>query len=344
MPRPAMQTDTQALIIGAGPVGLFQAFELGLLGIQCHIVEAMSKPGGQCTELYPDKPIYDIPGTAYTSAADFIEQLLVQIQPFDIPIHFGQTVQSIEKLADDQFCATTNTGQTFRARQVFVASGAGAFTPVKLRVEGIDRFDHTQIHYSDIDTESVTAKKVLVIGDNQSAIRTAIETSAKAQQVVFVHRKRRLDADAELLEQLSQMVERGAIRQIKGKITDFKADKTLTQVSVQLSAEETESIDVDHLLVRLGNSPKQSELKDWGIDTEARHIPVTTDTYESNVPGIYAIGDINIYPAKRKLILCGFHEATLAAFATAAVLRPEKPIHLQYTTTSTELQQRLGVR
>ena len=337
-----MNIKTEALVIGAGPVGLFQAFELGLLGIECCIVEALEQPGGQCTELYADKPIYDIPGTAYTTAADLTAQLVRQIAPFNIAIHYHQTVESLQQ-TKQHFVATTATGSTFTAKQVFLATGAGAFTPVKLRTEGISHYEDTQVHYAALADTQLTGKSIAVIGDAQAAVDCAIQASRHAASVLFLHRKRRLDANEQSLAQLAELTDNGTIQQIKGKITDFTASNKLENIIVQQSPDLCTTHPIDLLLVRQGNSPKQSNLESWGVNTEARHIPVDTANYESNTQGIYAVGDINSYPAKRKLILCGFHEATLAAYAAAARLRPEKPIHLQYTTTSTELKQRLGV-
>lgn len=320
---------------------MFQAFELGLLGVQCCIVEALDKPGGQCTELYPDKPIYDIPGTAYTTAADFISQLQKQIAPFDTAIHYQQTVTQLKK-NNDRFVATTHTGSTYTASYVFLATGAGAFTPVKLRTDGINQFEGSQVYYTAIDRSQLKGKSVVVIGDAQAAVDGAIDASGVASEVVFLHRKRRLDATENSLAKLSTLTGNGTVQQIKGKITGFNGDPTLEQISIQHSADKTTTHAADILLVRQGNSPKQSDVDSWGITTKAKHISVNTEHYETSTPDVYAVGDINSYPAKRKLILCGFHEATLAAFSATAKLRPEKPLHLQYTTTSTELLQRLG--
>ena len=333
---------TEALIIGAGPSGLFQAFELGLLGVSCQIVEAMDRPGGQCTELYPDKPIYDIPGTVFTTATDFVNQLIKQLKPFNPPIHYQQSVQQISKETAGSFVATTDSGTTFHAKKVFLATGVGAFTPVKLRVDGIDQYESTQLHYSSIDSQTMAEKNVVVIGDNDSAIRSAIEASLVARSVLLLHRKRRLEANVQTLATLQQLVKSGSVKQIKGKIIAYSGETSLQKITVLHGAEQTE-FKADVLLARLGNSPKQAELDTWGIATSAKHITVDSANFETSQQGVYAVGDINTYPAKRKLILCGFHEATLAAFAATAKLRPDKPLHLQYTTTSTELQQRLGV-
>jgi len=337
-----LDIKTEALIIGAGPIGLFQAFELGLLGIECCIVEALNQPGGQCAELYPDKPIYDIPGTAYTTAIDFIHQLEKQIAPFNTDIHYQQTVEVLKK-TNDGFVATTTAGSTITAQQIILATGAGAFTPVKLRTDGINNFEGTQVHYSQVAATQLQAKSIVVTGDAQAAVDCAVEASMHATSVIFLHRKRRLDANEQSLAQLAALVADGSIQQIKGKITNYTGVKTLEQITIQQSADVSTTHKLDLLLVRQGNSPKQSNLDDWGINTEARLVPVDTANFETATTDIYAVGDINSYPAKRKLILCGFHEATLAAFAVAAKLRPEKPVHLQYTTTSTELLQRLGV-
>lgn len=336
-----MNIKTEALIIGAGPVGLFQAFELGLLGIECCIVEACDTPGGQCTELYADKPIYDIPGIAYTTAADLIDQLQQQITPFNVNIHYQQTVENLQQ-SEQGFTATTTTGSTFKARQVFLATGAGAFTAVKLRADGINEFEGTQVHYTELADDQLKGKSVAVIGDSQAAVDCAIHSCKHTSNVIFLHRKRRLEASDHSLKELTALAERKSIHQIKGKITGYQGHGKLEEITIQQGS-EISTHPIDLLLVRQGNSPKQSDLASWGISTSARQIPVDTSKYETNTNGVYAVGDINSYPAKRKLILCGFHEATLAAFAAAATLRPEKPIHLQYTTTSTELKQRLGV-
>ncbi len=337
-----LNVQTEALIIGAGPIGLFQAFELGLLGVECCVVEALDRPGGQCTELYADKPIYDIPGTAYTTAANFIGQLEKQIEPFSAAIHYQQTVETLVQ-HNGGYRATTQTGSTFTAQYVFLATGAGAFTPVKLRTKGLEQFEGSQVHYGVTDTSLIRDKSVVVIGDGQAAVDAAVSASSTAANVLFLHRKRRLDASESSLEQLSAHVNRNAIQQIKGKLTDFAGDARLEQITVQQSADNITTHKADQLLVHQGNSPKQSDVTSWGVSTEARHIPVDTEHFETGTRNIYAVGDINSYPAKRKLILCGFHEATLAAYSATAKLRPDKPLHLQYTTTSTELLQRLGV-
>jgi len=334
--------ETEALIIGAGPIGLFQAFQLGLLGIRCRIVESLDRPGGQCEELYADKPIYDIPGTAYTTASDFILQLTQQIKPFDTPIQYQQTVEQLSN-TDGHFVATMGDDSTVTAQRVILATGAGAFTPVRLRIEGIHDFEDHQVHYKEVDTENLTGANVVVIGDDGLAIDTALKALQAAKSVVFIHRKRRLEASDEAIQNLQDAVTANKLHMLKGKLTDYTADNRLLSLSIRESSELTTEVSVDQLLVRMGNSPKQSELNNWGIETAARHVPVNTAQFETALSGIYAVGDINVYPAKRKLILCGFHEATLAAYAIAADLRPDKPLHLQYTTTSTELQQRLGV-
>jgi len=337
------QITTDALIIGAGPIGLFQAFELGLLGISCHIVEALDQAGGQCSTLYPDKPIYDIPGTAFTSASDFIDQLLQQIKPFDPQIHLNCTVLNISRRGD-HFVVSTNSQTEFIAVNIFVATGAGAFTPVKLRDKGFEEFETTQVHYNTPAATLLENKNVVVTGDDSSAVQTALQILPTADTVTLVHRKRRFDINEDTSAGLQRAIDNGSLKAIKGKITSFTVSNSQLQtIVVQQNADSTDEIKLDHLLVRLGNSPKQSALQDWGIPTTANHIPVDTANFESQCAGVYAIGDINIYPAKRKLILCGFHEATLAAFAAAARAQPDKPIHLQYTTTSTELRKRLGV-
>ena len=239
-------------------------------------------------------------------------------------------------------CQTT-TGSSFRTQLVFLATGAGAFTPVKLRTEGINNFEGTQVHYTEIPHTQLLDKSVVIIGDSQAAVDCVIDATKYASNIIFLHRKRRLDATENSLAKLSALAANHSIQQIKGKITGYSSDTRLEQIHIQQGPELTSTHSTDVVLVRQGNSPKQSDIDSWGLETAARQVPVDTANFETSISGIYAVGDINSYPVKRKLILCGIHEATLAAFAATAKLRPEKPVHLQYTTTSTELLQRLGV-
>lgn len=341
--------NADAIIIGAGPCGLFQVFQLGLQGISCCVIEALPHPGGQCTELYADKPIYDVPGIPHILAGELTNQLLQQIEPFNPTIHYGQTVETVQIKDSSGYVLTTNNGLTVAAKHIILAAGAGAFTTVRMRVEGIEQFELTQVYYQDFPDNSthknaLTGKQVLVSGDTTIAIKTAIAASEFAARTTYIHRKRRLAADETLLAELSSAVDAGKLAVINGKITEITTNNNrITHLSVIDSNKDNFDIAADVVLARLGNSPKLNNFQDWGLQTSRNHIEVDPANFQSNLPGFYVIGDINTYPGKRKLILCGFHEATLVAFDIAAQLNPGKPVHTQYTTTSTELQKRLGV-
>ena len=333
-----------ALIIGAGPCGLFQAFQLGLQGVHCHIVESKDAAGGQCNELYADKPIYDIPGIPHILAGDLASQLLTQLKPFDPTFHFNTTVTHIKQDNDQGFEVHTEHNTVIHARHIIICSGAGAFTPVKMRIEGIDAYENSQLFYGSVPPDLIKNKRVVVTGDTAAALEETIRVSAAASEVTFIHRKRRLPDRPDLVEEIHKLQTNGAIKVIHGKITEAITNgKTLTGLRVTDNNKEIQEAAADMLLARLGNSPKMQNYSDWGIDTVRHHVSVSTNAFESNISGIYSVGDINQYDGKRKLILCGFHEATLAAFDIAARLNPESPVHTQYTTTSTRLLQRLGV-
>ncbi len=337
-----IQTDT--LIIGAGPCGLFQAFQLGLQGIGCCIVEALDYPGGQCAELYPDKPVYDIPGIPHTNADNLTNQLLKQIQPFEITIHHSQLVHSIESVPTGEFLVRTHQDSLFCCRNIVLATGAGAFSPVKMRLEGLEEFEKNQVCYQEIDATTVAGKAVVVNGDTLSAVRTALEVCEHAAKTVLVHRKRRFPIDQQTMAKLDQFIREKKIGLIKGKITEFHAvDTRLEKITVSLATKDALDIETDVILPRLGNSPKTSAFEQWGLALKQNHLVVDSVGFETSIKGIYAIGDANTYSGKRKLILCGFHEATMAAFAIAKSMNPDKPVHTLYTTTSTELQKRLKV-
>lgn len=344
--------DTDVLIIGAGPCGLFQVFQLGLQGISCHVIEALPHPGGQCTELYADKPIYDIPGIPHILAGELTTQLLAQIQPFSPVMHYQQTVTDVTRTPQGRFKAITDSGKVFNANNIVLAAGAGAFNAVKMRVDGIDAFEDSQLFYvsGPLALHKSDDTSVVVTGDTPDAIDTAIDTarqtSASGVQVTYIHRKRRLSASPQAIESLHMHAEQKRIRLINGKITGFTTDATNNKIShlnVLDNNKQEVNLSVDYILARLGNSPKLNNFSDWHLQTTRHNINVEAACFQSNLHGFYVVGDINFYPGKRKLILCGFHEATLAAFDIAAKRKPDKPVHTQYTTTSTELQQRLGL-
>lgn len=346
---PTDPVRTDAVVIGAGPVGLFQVFQLGLQGIQAHLIDALPHTGGQCVELYGDKPIYDIPGIAVCTGRELAERLLAQIAPFDPAWHLGQLVSGLTPLTDGGFRVETSTGTLLHTRTVFIAAGVGAFVPRTLKVEGIDRFAGTQVHYQQLPPGiSVSGQTVVVNGGDEGAVAAAVALADAAApdgpaRTVLLHRRDHFQAPAALLDRLAALRASGRIDVVVGQITGIDATPERLTALVLVDADgATQHLPTDLLLPVLGISPRLGPVADWGLALERKQLVVDTATFATSVPGIYAVGDINTYPGKRKLILCGFHEATLAAFAAAEAISGDK-VALQYTTTSPRLQQRLGV-
>ena len=337
--------ETDALIIGAGPVGLFQAFELGLLGITSHIVDALPYAGGQCMELYPDKPIYDIPGTLTTTGRQLVASLLEQIKPFAPAFHLNQQVNTLAKQADGRFLVETSTNQSFLAKTIFIAAGVGAFQPKKLTVHGLDAFAGTQLFYHLDAKADFAGKQVTIVGSEDSAVEAAIQlANLPGNNVTMLHRRDVFKAEPEKLEAMRKLISADKLQLRIGQIAGFdEQNKQLTALQVTDVDGKTAPLPVDVLLVLQGLSPKLGPVADWGLAIERKQLAVDTEKFQTNEAGIFAVGDINTYPGKKKLILCGFHEAALASFAAAALVFPDATTLLQYTTTSTLLHQRLGV-
>jgi thioredoxin reductase (NADPH) len=340
--------ETDAVVIGAGPVGLFQAFQLGLQEIPCHIVDALPHPGGQCAELYPHKPIYDIPGLPVTTGQDLTEQLLTQLAPFKVPMHLGHAVEGLHQQADGRWLLTAGQ-QHFITRTVFVAAGVGAFVPRKPPAVNLDRFEGGQVHYHRVPPEKIQGRQIVVLGGEDAAIETALHCAewGHCTSVTLVHRTDRFKAEPELLQRLEHQQAQGTVRVVVGQPVGLMASADglrLEGLQLATTDDTTASLPVEVLLPRLGLAPKLGPIADWGLALERKQLVVNTETFATLQPGVFAVGDINAYPGKRKLILCGFHEATLAAFGAAAYLRPTERVLLQYTTTSPRLHELLGVR
>jgi thioredoxin reductase (NADPH) len=336
---------TQALIIGAGPVGLFQAFELGLLGIQTHIVDALPYAGGQCMELYPDKPIYDIPGIVATTGRQLVASLLEQIKPFEPTFHLNQQVNALARQADGRFLVETSRNQSFLTKTIFIAAGVGAFQPKKLTLAGLDAFVGAQIFYH-VDAEANFAgKQVTIVGSEDTAVDAAIQlANLPNSNVTLLHRRDVFKAEPDELKTMRDLIAAGKLQLRIGQIAGFEEkNQQLTALKVTDVDGKTVPLPVDTLLVLQGLSPKLGPVADWGLAIERKQLAVDTEKFQTSEAGIFAVGDINTYPSKKKLILCGFHEATLASFAAAAIVFPDTPTLLQYTTTSTLLHHRLGV-
>jgi len=340
--------ETDALVIGAGPVGLFQAFQLGLQGIACHMVDALPHTGGQCTELYADKPIYDIPGLALCTGRELIARLTEQLHPFPPTFHLGQQVSTLTRLPDARFAVSTSQGQSFVTRCVFIAAGVGAFVPRRLAVSGLSAFEQQQVFHTLPADRPLQGQHVLVAGDNDTALATAVQTAQQTQNraasVTLMHRRDQFQASQDLVDTMRQLCSQGLMRFVAAQPTACVIqNQRLTGLEILTAQGEAEVLPADVIVASLGLSPRLGPLADWGLAMERKQLPVQTDTYSTLERGIFAVGDINTYPGKKKLILCGFHEATLAAFAATALLNPEQKTLLQYTTTSTLLHQRLGI-
>jgi len=339
-----------ALVIGAGPVGLWQVFQLGLQGIAAQVVDALPEPGGQCIELYADKPIYDIPGVPVCSGRELVALLMRQITPFSATFHLGQVVSALSAREDGAFDVATSHGRQFIARSVFIAGGVGAFQPRALKAEGIERFTGTQLFYRLPDPAALAGRRVLVLGGDDAAVQAALQLADAAPaerpgRITLMHRRGTLAAEAVALARLQAHTTQGTVQFEVGQVLGTEASDGGPLTAVQMIGDDStpRRLSVDVVLAFLGVSPKLGPITEWGLAMAKRQLTVDTAHFETSTPGIFAVGDVVTYPGKKKLILCGFHEATLAAFAAAARLRPEAPTLLQYTTTSPVLHQRLGV-
>jgi len=342
-----MTTDTintDALVIGAGPCGIFQVFELGLLGVKCHVLDSLAVAGGQCAELYPDKPIYDIPGIPVCSGEELVEALLTQIEPFDTTFHLGEEVTELSPQDDGTFVVKTAKDKTFHTKTVFVAGGVGSFQPRKVRLDGLEAFEETNLYYRVRNPEQFADKDIVILGGGDSALDWTLALAGKAKSLTLVHRRPEYRGAPASVEQMRGLCSTGKVREMEGKISGFADDGgRLTSVTITAASGENIELPVDALMVFFGLAPKLGPIAEWGLDLNRKTVNVDTEKFETNIPGIFAIGDINYYPGKKKLILSGFHEAALAAFAAKALIEPGKKVHLQYTTTSPIMHKRLGV-
>ena len=336
--------ETDALIIGAGPAGLFQVFELGLLGIKAHIVDTLKHPGGQCAELYPDKPIYDIPALPVCGAQELVDRLMKQIEPMHPVFHFGEEVSELHRQDDGRFLLRTSADTTFLAKTVVIAAGLGSFQPRRLGVDGCDAFEDKQVHYKVRSAAEFHGQRLVIFGGGDSALDWVIDLNGKAKSIVHVHRRNEFRAAPASVARMKELVAAGRMEYVEGIAAGIGTEgDRLTSVTIKRTDGQLQTVETDHVLAFFGLHPKLGPIADWGFELEKKALKVDTAKFQTSVPGIFAIGDINTYPGKKKLILSGFHEAALAAFAIAEHLNPAKKVHLQYTTTSPIMQKRLGV-
>ena len=336
--------ETDVVIVGAGPVGLFQVFELGLLGLKAHVVDAMPQLGGQCVELYPDKPIYDIPALPVCGARELIGRLQQQISPFAPQFHLGQTVIELHAQADGRFGLVTSTGMRLRCGALVIAAGLGAFEPRRLPLPEAAAFEGRTLHYLVRDAGALAGQEIVIAGGGDSALDWALALAETAASVVLVHRSQKFKAAPASVARMHALCAEHRMQFLEGDIIGLDAEGSALQaLRVRTRSGVTTRVEAQQLLVFWGLHPKLGPIADWGLSLEKHQLLVDTARFQTSVPGIYAVGDINTYPGKKKLILSGFHEAALAAFAIKEHLSPGEKVHLQYTTTSPLLHRRLHV-
>jgi thioredoxin reductase (NADPH) len=336
---------TDVLIIGAGPIGLFAVFELGLLDMKTHLVDILDKIGGQCAELYPEKPIYDIPGIPYTSAQGLVDGLLQQIKPFNAQYHLGEMVETVEKIGDPLFRVRTDQGKEFVSKIVVIAAGGGSFQPKRPPIPGIEPYEGKSVFYAVRKMEAFRDKRVLIVGGGDSALDWTLNLAPLAKHLTLLHRRSEFRAAPDSVNKMMAMVGEGKIDLVLGQVTSLVgSDGQIGKALVKTNDGSAFEIACDAMLPFFGLTMKLGPVANWGFELKNNElIPVETASFETSVPGIFAIGDINWYPGKLKLILSGFHEAALMAQKAYHYVYPEKRLVFQYTTSSTSLQKKLGV-
>jgi thioredoxin reductase (NADPH) len=335
---------TDALIIGAGPCGLFAVFELGLLDIKAHLIDILDKVGGQCAELYPEKPIYDIPGIPYVTGHGLTESLMEQIKPFNPTFHLNEMVEKVEKIGDPLFRVTTDAGQVFETKVVVISAGGGSFQPKRPPVPGIEAYEGTSVFYSVRKMETFRGKNLMIVGGGDSALDWTLNLHPIAERITLVHRRDDFRAAPHSVEQMRQLVASGKMDLKIGQVTALEGDGgKLAAATIKGNDNATTKVDCNSMLPFFGLTMKLGPVANWGIKLEDNLIPVDTAAFETNIPGIFAIGDINHYPGKLKLILSGFHEGALMAQKAHRYVYPDKRLVFQYTTSSSSLQKKLGV-
>jgi thioredoxin reductase (NADPH) len=340
--RPA-PIETDALIIGGGPAGLFAVFELGLVDINAQVVDILDKPGGQCAELYPEKPIYDIPGMPIVTGQGLTDALLAQIKPFGAAFHWGQRVDALQRMEDGRFRVMTDIGTEFHAKVVVIAAGGGSFTPKRPPLAGIEPYEGKSVFYSVRRMEDFRGRDVLVVGGGDSALDWTLNLQPVARSLTLLHRRDEFRGAPHSVEQMRALVAEGKIALLIGQMSALVGDGSeLSAVTVKTKEGET-SVAANRLLPFFGLTMKLGPVADWGLNLHENLIKVDTERFETSEPGIFAIGDINWYPGKLKLILSGFHEAALMSQAAYKIVHPGKKLLFQYTTSSSSLQKKLGV-
>jgi len=339
-----MIIKTDVVIIGAGPSGLFQVFELGLLDIHAHVVDSLKQVGGQCTELYPDKPIYDIPALPVCGAQELADRLVEQIRPFKPDFHLGQTVTGLEPTPDGRFSLETSAGTRFDTATVILAAGLGAFQPRRLRVRGAEPWENRKIGYRIREPEKLEGKNIIILGGGDSALDWTLELHGKSKKITLVHRREEYRALPASVSRMKSLVDGESLVEFQGHVRSvFEHGSDFGGLEILAHDGSEHLVEADEVFVFWGLSPNLGPIAEWGLDLDKRQVRVDTEKFQTSVPGIFAVGDINTYPGKKKLILSGFHEAALAAFAVQHHIHPDQKVRLQYTTTSPIMHKRLGI-
>jgi len=343
---------TDVVVIGAGPCGLFNAFELGLLDMKCHFIDILDRPGGQCAELYPEKPIYDIPAYPEISGQELTDRLMEQIAPFDPVFHFQQMAESVEKLGTDEaplWRLTTDIGTVFEAKVIVISAGGGSFMPKKPPIPGIEEYEDTSVFYSVRKRDAFKGKKVVVVGGGDSALDWTLNLQELTESMTLIHRRDSFRAHLDSVNKMFAKVEEGAMRFEMGQVKELKGENgQLTSIIVENKNKETKEvtqteIECDVLLPFFGLTMKLGPIAEFGLNLNENLIPVDTEKFETSAPGIFAVGDINHYPGKLKLILSGFHEAALMSRQAFRYIYPDAKLKFEYTTSSSSLQEKLDV-
>ncbi|MBV9290698.1 MAG: NAD(P)/FAD-dependent oxidoreductase [Hyphomicrobiales bacterium] len=339
--------STDVAIVGAGPIGLFAVFELGLLDIRCHLIDILPKVGGQCAELYPEKPIYDIPGFAVINGQELVDNLMKQIRPFGPKFHLGEIVDRLDILGTPErplFRLSTDNDLMIEAKAIFIAAGGGSFQPKRPPLAGLDAYENRSVFYSVRKMEHFRGRRVVVVGGGDSALDWVLNLHPVASRITLIHRRDAFRAAPHSVNAMRALVASGAMDFVLGQVTGLKgADGQLSALTVRRESGEITDLPCDDMLPFFGLTMKLGPIADWGLNLHENLIPTDTEKFETSVPGIFAVGDINAYPGKLKLILCGFHEAALAAQQAFHYVYPDRKLTFQYTTSSTSLQRKLGV-
>jgi thioredoxin reductase (NADPH) len=339
--------ETDVAIVGAGPAGLFAVFELGLLDIKCHLIDILGKPGGQCAELYPEKPIYDIPGFPEVSAQGLVDNLMKQIQPFNPVFHMGEMVESVETLGDAEhpkFRVRTDAGTEITAKCVLIAAGGGSFMPKKPPIPEIDAYEGKSVFYAVRKVEQFRGRKVVIVGGGDSALDWVLNLHPVAERITLIHRRDAFRAAPHSVNAMRELLAAGSMDFLLGQVSGLKGQGgQLSALTVRKETGESVDVPCDDMLPFFGLTMKLGPIAGWGLNLHENLIPADTEKFETSTPGVFAIGDIITYPGKLKLILSGFHEGALAAQKIHRYVYPEKRLVFQYTTSSTSLQKKLGV-